>query len=117
LAEPPLVEREPTPLGLAGFSAEVRAALAARTDYLIAAGLARRKNQRVLFRRDLLATLRYRELDETARRITGETELPLVKAEAGASGTTAGSTGALGANVVWDCEAGGLGYSSLWSEG
>jgi len=80
-----LVEREPTPLGMGGFGAEVRSALSARTEHLITEGLARRENQRVLFRRDLLATLRQRELDETARRITGESGLPHIKAEAGDS--------------------------------
>jgi type IV secretory pathway VirD2 relaxase len=64
-----------TPLSNAGFGAEVRAAMAARTDHLVEEGLARRQGQRVVFARDLLATLRQRELDGTTGRLTAETGL------------------------------------------
>jgi type IV secretory pathway VirD2 relaxase len=58
-----------------GFGAEVRAAMEARVDHLAGEGLARRHGQRVVFARDLLTTLRQRELDETASRLSAETGL------------------------------------------
>jgi hypothetical protein len=45
-----------------GYGVEVRAALDQRTGHLVSVGLARRQDQRVLFARDLLETLRQREL-------------------------------------------------------
>ena len=67
-----------------GFGIEVRSAMAARTDHLIEEGLARRQGQRTLFARDLLATLRRRELDETADKLAaahGLTHQPLTEGE------------------------------------
>ncbi len=54
-------------------SAEVRAAMETRTDHLAAQGLARRQGQRAVFARDLLATLRSRELEDTAAKLSAET--------------------------------------------
>jgi hypothetical protein len=42
----------------------------ARIEHLVGQGLARRQAQRVIFARDLLYTLRRRELDEAAARIS-----------------------------------------------
>ena len=78
-----LLTRDP-PIGNAGFGAEVRTAMAARIDYLVEQGLARRQGQRVLFARDLLATLRRRELDEIATTLAAERALvhhPLAEGE------------------------------------
>jgi type IV secretory pathway VirD2 relaxase len=58
-----------------GFGAEVRNALGKRTQFLIEHQLAERRGQRVLFARDLLATLRRREIDALARTIESETGL------------------------------------------
>jgi type IV secretory pathway VirD2 relaxase len=69
-----LLAKDP-PLSGGGFGAEVRAAMDARVDHLVEEGLARRQGQRVVFERDLLATLRRRELDETAARLAAETSL------------------------------------------
>jgi type IV secretory pathway VirD2 relaxase len=69
-----LLAKDP-PLSGGGFGAEVRAAMDARVDHLVEEGLARRHGQRVVFERDLLATLRRRELAETAARLTAETGL------------------------------------------
>ncbi len=60
-----------------GFGGEVREALERRTEYLIGEGLARRRAQQVLFARDLLDTLRQRELAATGERLTAETGLPV----------------------------------------
>jgi type IV secretory pathway VirD2 relaxase len=59
-----------------GFGAEVRDAMEARVDQLIDRGLAQRQGGRVLFARDLLATLRRRELAEASARLAKETGLP-----------------------------------------
>lgn len=71
-----LLGREALPLADAGFGAELRAALDARVEHLAAEGLARRQGQRVIFARDLLETLRRRELESAAAKIAGETGLP-----------------------------------------
>ena len=47
-----------------------------RSDHLVAEGLARRQGQRVTFARDLLATLRNRELDAIAQDLSAQTGLP-----------------------------------------
>ncbi len=78
-----LVEREAMPLAMGGFGAEVREAIAARTEHLITEELAQRQNQRVIFQRDLLATLRQRELDAVGAKLASETGLPHVKTEGG----------------------------------
>ena len=54
----------------------MRDALEARTEHLVSEGLARRQGQRVIFARDLLDTLRNRELDSVGGRIAAETGLP-----------------------------------------
>ena len=64
-----------SPLSGGGFGAEVRDAMDARVDHLAAEGLARRQGQRVVFARDLLATLRRRELDDAASKLSTETGL------------------------------------------
>ena len=68
-----LLDQAPSSLGGDGFGGDVRAALAARTDHLVSEGLARRHGQRMIFARDLLATLRDRELEAVAARLTAET--------------------------------------------
>lgn len=71
-----LVAREPMPLSESGFGREVRDAMEARAGYLVAEGLARPQGQRLVFARDLLDTLRSRELSEVSNRLTAETGLP-----------------------------------------
>jgi hypothetical protein len=71
-----LVEREQMPLAMGGFGREVRDALRARAEHLAAEGLARRVGPRIVPQRDLLATLRRRELDTAAARLSAETGLP-----------------------------------------
>jgi hypothetical protein len=70
-----LVGRQPAMLAHGGFGQETRDALEARIDHLVSEGLARRQGQRVIFARDLLETLRRRELSETEARIGSETGL------------------------------------------
>src|SRR5579872_6535119 len=78
-----LVSREGTELSRAGFGAEVRAALDRRIDALAEQGLARREGDKVMIGRNLVATLRERELDAVGRRLATETGLAHLPAEAG----------------------------------
>ena len=80
-----LLGKDP-PLGGSGFGAEVRSAMGARIDHLVEQGLAHRQGQRVVFARDLLATLRRRELDEAAARLSAETGLAYQPGAEGISG-------------------------------
>lgn len=70
------VGRSPAPLGQGGFAEEVREALAARAAVLVDQGLARRAGARLIFARDLLDSLRDRELQATAQRLSAQTGLP-----------------------------------------
>ena len=67
-----LLAKDP-PLSGGGFGAEVRNAMEARIDHLAEEGLARRQGQRAVFARDLLATLRRRELEDAAAKLSAET--------------------------------------------
>jgi len=60
-------------LAAQGFGAEVSQALRDRADHLVELKLAQRRGQHVAFARDLLATLRGRELGQLARSIETET--------------------------------------------
>lgn len=62
-------------LGDVGFGSEVKDALRQRADFLAEQGLAERRRQRVVLARNLLATLRGRELAQAAKDITAETGL------------------------------------------
>jgi type IV secretory pathway VirD2 relaxase len=70
-----LVAKEPVPLSEAGFGRDVREAMDARAEHLVAKGLARRQSQRFVFARDLLDTLRARELNDVSARLAAETGL------------------------------------------
>ncbi len=78
-----LVEREPAPLAMGGFGREVRDAMTARAEHLASEGLARRQGQRIILQRDLLATLRQRELDAAGAKLSGDTGLPYTPVAAG----------------------------------
>ena len=66
-----LIARDPGQLAETGYGAEVRAALDRRTEHLVSEALAR-QGQRVLFARDLLNTLRQRELAAAGDRLAAE---------------------------------------------
>jgi type IV secretory pathway VirD2 relaxase len=70
-----LLAREPAMTGSGGFGTEVRDAMDRRAEHLAGAGFARRQGQRVLFARNLLDTLRRRELGAAAGKIAAETGL------------------------------------------
>ena len=70
------IAKTQAPLSMGGLGAEVREALDRRADHLVAQGLATRNGRRITFARDLLKTLRERELDTAAATIEAETGLP-----------------------------------------
>ena len=78
-----LVARESAAFSSGGFGREVRDAMDARVEHLVRQGLANRHGQRVIFARDLLDTLRRRELDAVAARISASTGLPYHPAREG----------------------------------
>jgi type IV secretory pathway VirD2 relaxase len=64
-----------TGLGNLGFGGEAKQAMQQRADFLAEQGLAERRDQRVILARNLLGTLRNRELAQAAKDIAGETGL------------------------------------------
>ena len=64
-----------TALGGGGFGAEVRDAMDRRIDHLVEQGMARRQGQRIIFARDLLSTLRRRDLNEVTGKLSADTGL------------------------------------------
>jgi type IV secretory pathway VirD2 relaxase len=70
-----LLAGEQAILGSGGFASEVRDAMGRRAEHLNREGLARRQGQRVLFARNLLDTLRTRDLKDAAGKIVTETGL------------------------------------------
>ena len=78
-----LVAREGGELSRAGFGADVRAALDRRIDTLAMQGLARRDGDKVTIGRNLVGTLRSRELDAIGQRLASETGLAHLPAEPG----------------------------------
>ena len=78
-----LVAREPIATG-GGFGAEVRSAMDRRADHLVELGLAARESQGITFARDLLNTLRRRDLNGAIATLSAETRLahePAVEGE------------------------------------
>jgi type IV secretory pathway VirD2 relaxase len=69
-----LLAKEVTLSG-SGFGAEVREAMDRRIEHLVEEGLARRQGQRVIFARELLDTLRKRDLNAAAASLSIETGL------------------------------------------
>jgi type IV secretory pathway VirD2 relaxase len=69
-----LVARDPVATGI-GFGLEVRDAMEARTGRLEAEGLVRRQGSRVIVAKDLIDTLKSRDLDDAAAAIARRTGL------------------------------------------
>jgi type IV secretory pathway VirD2 relaxase len=67
-----LVASTPTPLRDAGFGREVRAALVTRRQWLAEQDLAHVDQDKVVYRANMLAVLRRRELARVAERLSGE---------------------------------------------
>ncbi|MGX5850563.1 relaxase/mobilization nuclease domain-containing protein [Mesorhizobium sp. PL10] len=78
-----LVAPLPAKVGEGGFGADVSKALQSRIDHLVDMGLAQRLGQRVIFDRNLLATLRQRELETVREKLAAELNLPFQESAAG----------------------------------
>jgi hypothetical protein len=78
-----LVSNEDASFAHAGFGAEARTAVNARIERLIDEGMARRQGQRVIFARNLLDTLRRRELDGEGARLAAELNRPYRPTQSG----------------------------------
>ena len=77
------IAREPVALGGGGFGAEVRDAMNRRADHLIGQRLAERHGRSVIFSRNLIDTLRQREVKATAEKLAAETGRPFTKVATG----------------------------------
>jgi len=66
------ITRDPVALGEGGFGAEVQRALSRRAEHLIGQGLAERQSRGVSFNRNLIETLRRRELDAVGAKLAAE---------------------------------------------
>jgi len=71
-----LLARKPGVLSSGGFGLEVQQAMNARAEHLIRENLARHEGQHIIFARNLLDTLRRRELDQVAARLAADSGLP-----------------------------------------
>ena len=78
-----LVANAAAELADGGFGGEVKAAMEARTERLVEDGLASHGEDGVTYRRNLLTTLRRKELERVASNISADTGLPWKRAEAG----------------------------------
>jgi len=74
------ISREPVALSEGGFGAEVRHAMSARAAHLVEQGFGERHGQRVTFGRNLIDTLRRRELDALGEKLAAETGQPFNRA-------------------------------------
>ncbi|WP_375788544.1 relaxase/mobilization nuclease domain-containing protein [Bradyrhizobium sp. Pha-3] len=77
------IAREPAALSEGGFGAEVRQALERRADHLVGQGFGERNGQRVTFSRNLIDTLRRRELEALGEKLSAETGQPFNRSASG----------------------------------
>jgi type IV secretory pathway VirD2 relaxase len=78
-----LVAETPEPVRDEGFGRDVRAAQALRRQWLVAQGLAREEQDRIVYRANLLGILRRRELARVAGQLSGELGLSYVETKSG----------------------------------
>lgn len=78
-----LTSERPEPLRDAGFGRETRSALAQRRQWLMAEGLAQEEQGRVVYRANLLAVLRRREMNRIAGQLSDELGLSYAEAKPG----------------------------------
>ncbi|MBY3260268.1 DUF3363 domain-containing protein [Rhizobium laguerreae] len=77
------IAREPVALGGGGFGAEVRDAMDRRAEHLIEQRLAERHGRSVIFSRNLIDTLRQREVEALGAKLAAEIGRPFAKAGTG----------------------------------
>ena len=77
------IARDSAALSEGGVGAEVRDALDRRADHLIEEGFAERQGRRIVFSRNLIDTLRRREVDEVAEKLAAKIGQPYQRAGTG----------------------------------
>ena len=77
------IAREPVALGGGGFGAEVREAMNSRAEHLLEQGLAERRSRSAIFARNLIDTLRRREVDALGEKLAAETGRPFSRSATG----------------------------------
>ena len=77
------IAREPVALGPAGFGTEVRNAMERRAEQLVEQGLAERQARGITFSRNLIDTLRKREVQALGDKLAAETGRPFNPSAAG----------------------------------
>ncbi|MBN9246965.1 MAG: DUF3363 domain-containing protein [Hyphomicrobium sp.] len=77
------IAREPVALSEGGFGAEVRQAMSARAEHLVEQGLAERQGPHISFGRNLIDTLRRRELEATGDKLATEIGQPFNRSGSG----------------------------------
>ena len=77
------IAREPVALSEGAFGSEVRQAMKDRADHLVEQGLAERQGQRIVFTRNLIDTLRRRELEALGEKLAAASGQPFNRASTG----------------------------------
>ncbi len=77
------IARAPAALSVGGFGAEVRGALDRRGEHLIGEGFAERQGRRIVFSRNLIDTLRRREVEEVGEKLAAQTGQSFQRAGSG----------------------------------
>lgn len=77
------IARGPVALSEGGFGAEVRQAMERRAEHLVDQGLGERHGQSITFTRNLIDTLRRRELEMLGQKVAAETGQPFTRAASG----------------------------------
>jgi len=77
------IARDPVALGETGFGAEVSAAMERRAEHLIEQGFAERPGRSVIFSRNLIDTLRRREIEALGAKLSAETGRPFARSNTG----------------------------------
>lgn len=77
------IARDPVALGESGFGRDLHDALEQRVEYLVGEGLAQRQGNRIVFARQLLDTLRRRELETVGEKLAAEVGRPFSQAATG----------------------------------
>ena len=77
------IARGPIALSEGGFGAEVRQAMERRAEHLVDQGLGERRGQSITFTRNLIDTLRRRELETLGEKVAAETGRPFTRAASG----------------------------------
>jgi type IV secretory pathway VirD2 relaxase len=77
------IARTPVALSEGGFGAEVQQAMSRRAEHLVEQGFAERNGTRVAFTRNLIDTLRNRELETLGEKLAAETGQPFNRAGSG----------------------------------